>query len=139
MEKTTSKLTVFFEEPFWVGICEREFDGKYEVCKITFGAEPKDYKVYEFMLGNYYRLRFSPSLEAQTIAEKRINPKRMLREINKQLQSTGIGTKAQQVLKLQQEQGKLERKTRSREQREAEKERQFQLRQEKRKEKHRGH
>lgn len=139
MEKTTSKLTVFFEEPFWVGICEREFDGKYEVCKITFGAEPKDYEVYEFMLGNYYRLRFSPSLEAQTIAEKRINPKRMLREINKQLQSTGIGTKAQQVLKLQQEQGKLERKTRSREQREAEKERQFQLRQEKRKEKHRGH
>nr|WP_330362228.1 DUF2992 family protein [Lacrimispora saccharolytica] len=39
--------------------------------------------------------------------------------------------------KLQQEQGKLERKTR--EQQKAEKERQFALRQEKRKEKHRGH
>jgi hypothetical protein len=139
MEKTVSKLTVFFEEPFWVGIYEREFDGRYEVCKITFGAEPKDYEVYDFMLNNYDKLRFSPSLEALAIAEKRINPKRMQREINKQLQNTVVGTKAQQALKLQQEQGKLERKARSRAERDVEKDRQFQLQQEKRKEKHRGH
>jgi hypothetical protein len=139
LEKTVSKLTVFFEEPFWVGIYEREFDGRYEVCKITFGAEPKDYEVYDFMLNNYDKLRFSPSLEALAIAEKRINPKRMQREINKQLQNTGVGTKAQQALKLQQEQGKLEKKARSRAERDVEKDRQFQLQQEKRKEKHRGH
>ncbi|MBU5439824.1 YjdF family protein [Tissierella sp. MSJ-40] len=138
MSKTVSKLTVFFDEPFWVGVYEREFDCKYEVCKITFGAEPKDYEVYDFMLKNYDKLRFSPSLGASMLAKKRINPKRIQREINKQLQNTGIGTKAQQALKLQQEQGKLERKSRSREQREAEKERQFQLRQEKRKKKHKG-
>lgn len=139
MEKTISKLAVFFEEPFWVGIYEREFEGKYEVCKITFGAEPKDYEVYEFMRKNCGWLQFSPSLEATAINDKRINPKRMQRKINKQLQHSGVGTKAQQALKLQHERGKLERKTRSREQRNAEKERQFQLRQEKRKEKHRGH
>jgi hypothetical protein len=139
MEKTVSKLTVLFEEPFWVGIYEREFDGRYEVCKITFGAEPKDYEVYDFIHNNYNKLRFSPSLEASTITEKRINPKRNQREINKQLQNTGIGTKAQQALKLQQEQGKLERKTRSRTEWDAEKDRQFQMQQEKRKEKHRGH
>ncbi len=63
----------------------------------------------------------------------------MQRLINKQIGDTGIGAKAQQALKLQQEQGKLERKYRSREQREEEKQRQFELRQEKRKEKHRGH
>lgn len=139
MDKTVSKLTVFFEEPFWVGVYEHEADGRYEVCKITFGAEPKDYEVYDFMLKNYDRLRFSPSLEVGVVADKRINPKRMQREINKQLDSTGLGTKAQQALKLQQEQGKLERKVHSRDQREAEKERQFELRQKKRKEKHRGH
>ena len=139
MAKTTSKLTVFFDEPFWVGVCEREADGRYEVCKITFGAEPKDYEVYDFMLKNYDRLCFSPTLEVGLVADKRINPKRMQREINKQLDDTGLGTKAQQALKLQQEQGKLARKERSREQRNAEKERQFELRQEKRKEKHRGH
>jgi hypothetical protein len=100
MQKTVSKLTVFFEKPFWVGIYEREYDGKYEVCKITFGAEPKDYEVHAFILKNYGRLRFSPSLEASKMDEKRINPKRMQREINKQLQNTGIGTKAQQALKV---------------------------------------
>ncbi len=30
--------------------------GKLSVCKITFGAEPKDYEIYDFVLKNYYRL-----------------------------------------------------------------------------------
>ena len=139
MHTTVLKLTVFFEEPFWIGIYEREDEGKYEVSKITFGAEPKDYEVYYFILKNWGKLRFSPTIEASTTITKHINPKRMQRDIKKQLQSIGIGTKAQQALKLQNEQGKLERKSRSCEQREAEKERQFELRHEKRKAKHRGH
>ena len=139
MGTVVSKLTVLFEDPFWIGVYEREDSGRYEVCKITFGAEPKDYEVYEFLLENWQKLRFSPSIEADISADKRVNPKRMQRLINKQIADTGIGTKAQQALKLQQEQGKLERKARSREQREAEKQLQFELRQEKRKEKHRGH
>lgn len=62
----------------------------------------------------------------------------MQREINSQLENKGIGTKAQQALKLQHEQTKMERKTRGREQKDAEKERKFALRQEKKKAKHRG-
>lgn len=139
MDAGKSKLTILFESPFWIGIYEREYAGQYEVCKITLGAEPKDYEVYEFMLKNYSRLRFSPSLKVDAVSDRRMNPKRMQREINKQLDSTRVGTKAQQALKLQQEQGKLERKTRSREQREADKRRQFDLHQDKRKQKHRGH
>lgn len=57
----------------------------------------------------------------------------------KQIEDTGIGTKAQQALKLQQEQRKLEQKSRSREQQKEEKQWQFELRQIKHKEKHRGH
>mgnify|MGYP002430999977 CR=1 FL=1 len=131
-------LTILFEAPFWIGLYERIENGKYEVCKITFGAEPKDYEIYEFLLKNWGRLRFSPPIKAEATLEKKINPKRMQREINSQLQDKGIGTKAQQALKLQHEQYKLERKTKSREQREAEKERQYALRQEKKKAKHRG-
>ncbi len=44
------KLTVFFEEPFWIGVFERYEDGKLSVAKVTFGAEPKDYDVYQFIL-----------------------------------------------------------------------------------------
>ena len=133
-----AKLTVFFEEPFWVGLYEREDDGQYEVSKVTFGAEPKDYEVYAYFLANFYTLRFSPSVEAAADEERRISPKRRQREAQKAVQASGIGTKAQQALKLQQEQGKLERKTRSKEQRESEEARQFELKQQKRKEKHRG-
>ena len=131
-----SSLTILFEAPFWIGLYERIDGDRYEVCKITFGAEPKDYEVYDFLLQSWRTLKFSPPLKADRIEERKINPKRMQREINNQLQDRGIGTKAQQALKLQQ--NKLERKTKSREQREAEKERQYALRQEKKKAKHRG-
>ena len=43
MGKVSVKLTVFFEEPFWIGVFERIEDGKLSVAKVTFGAEPKDY------------------------------------------------------------------------------------------------
>ena len=137
MDKVSGKLTVFFEEPFWVGVFECVLEGKLSVCKVTFGAEPKDYEVYDFVLKNYYRLRFSPAV-ATDVKEIGRNPKRIQREVRKQIQNTGIGTKSQQALKLQHEQLKIERKTVSREQREAERQRQFELKQQKRKEKHKG-
>ena len=137
MDKVSGRLTVCFEAPFWVGIFECISDGKLSVCKVTFGAEPKDYEVYDFVLKNYYQLRFSPAV-ATNVKETGCNPKRIQREVRKQVQNAGIGTKSQQALKLQQEQLKTERKTVSREQREAEKQRQFDLKQHKRKEKHRG-
>ena len=124
-------LTILFEDPFWIGLYERIDENKYEVCKITFGAEPKDYEVYEFLLKNWDKLKFSPSIEIETAQDRKINPKRMQREISSHLQNKGIGTKAQQALKLQHEQNKVERITKSREQREAEQDRQYALRQKK--------
>ena len=137
MKTIKCKLTVYFAEPFWVGVFERICDGKLSVAKVTFGAEPKDYDIQEFVLKHYYDLQFSPAVETIVKKDKK-NPKRVLRDVKKQLQNNGIGTKSQQALKLQQEQLKTERKIVSREQREAEKQRQFELKQQKRKEKHRG-
>ena len=133
-----SSLTILFEDPFWIGLYERIDNGKYEICKITFGTEPKDCEVYDFLLNRWRGLNFSPPTAAESITERKINPKRMRRQINSQLEAKGIGTKAQQALKLQQEQRKNERKASSRAQKGAEKERQFALRQEKKKAKHRG-
>jgi hypothetical protein len=45
MGKASGKLTVYFEEPFWVGVFERIQDGKLSVAKVTFGAEPRDNEV----------------------------------------------------------------------------------------------
>ena len=41
MDRVSGKLTVFFEEPFWVGVFERVSDGKLSVCKVTFGADDR--------------------------------------------------------------------------------------------------
>ena len=101
-------------------------------------AKRQQYEVYDFLLKNWHKLKFSPPIQTEVAIERKINPKRMQREIQSQLQDKGIGTKAQQALKLQHEQCKLERKTKSREQKEAEKDRQFAIRQEKKKAKHRG-
>ena len=137
MGEEQCKFTVFFEDPFWVGVFERIENGKLSVAKVTFGAEPKDFEIYEFVLKHYYDLQFSPAV-ATVVKESKQNPKRIQREIKKALAQTGIGTKSQQALKLQQEQNKQERKVRSREQKQAEAERLFELKQQKKKEKHRG-
>ena len=137
MGEEQCKLTVFFEEPFWVGVFERIENGKLSAAKVTFGAEPKDYEVYAFILKHYCDLQFSPAV-ATVVKESKQNPKRIQRDIKKSLAKNGIGTKSQQALKLQQEQNKQEHRVKSREQKLAETERLFELRQQKKKEKHRG-
>ena len=138
MDKVSGKLTVFFEKPFWVGVFEHIEDGKLTVAKVTFGAEPKDYEVQEYIQKYYYSLQFSPAA-ATVVKETKSNPKRMQRDAKKQMQENGISTKSQQALKMQQEQNKQERKIRSRKQKEADEQRMFELKQQKKREKHKGH
>ena len=137
MDAESEKLTVFFEEPFWIGVFERTENGKLSVCKVTFGAEPKDYDIWEFILKNYYKLKFSSNVETK-IKQTANNPKRRQRNIRKQLQTSGIGTKSQQALQTQRELTKIETKQLHKKQRELEKQHQFDLKQKKRKEKHKG-
>ena len=138
MDRVRGKLTIYFEDPFWVGVFERIENRKLSVAKVTFGAEPKDYEVLEFINRNDYHLQFSPAVET-VVKDTKKNPKRAQRDAKKQTLETGIGTKSQQALKLQQEQNKQERKVRSREQRDAESQRLFELKQMKKREKHKGH
>ena len=131
-------LTVFFEDPFWVGVFEHIEDGKLSVCKVTFGAEPKEYEVWDFILHHYYELAFSPAIETKT-RQMADNPKRRSRNVRKQLENTGIGTKSQQALQRQREEIKTERRQISRKEREAEDQRRFEMKQAKKKEQRRGH
>ncbi|WP_442781223.1 YjdF family protein [Clostridium sp. ZS2-4] len=109
------------------------------MCRVVFGQEPKDYEIYEFVLKNYYNLKFSKPLQIDEKPKIKINPKRMQRKIRETLQKNGIGTKAQQAIKLDYENKKSERKMLSKENREREKQLKFQKKQEKKKQKKRGH
>ena len=53
MDKVNGKLTVYFEDPFRVGVFERIENGKLTVAKVTFGAEPKDYEIQQY-IQRYY-------------------------------------------------------------------------------------
>jgi len=132
------RLTVLFEDPFWIGLYERTDGGVYEASKITFGPEPKDCEVYAYLLLHWRHLSFSPPVPGAPPADRPINPKRARRRIGRQLWEKGVGTKAQQVLQLQREEQKMVRKTASRAQRQAEQDRQYALRQRKKKDRHRG-
>ena len=139
METGYTRLTVRFEEPFWVCLYERGGGGQYEACRIVFGREPGDQEVYAFLLEHWRRLEFSPPMASAIPPERRRNPKRARREARRGTRPAAMGTKAQQALALQREQGKAARARRTREEREAEDARRFALRQEKRREKHKGH
>ena len=138
MDTNAISLTVFFQEPFWIGVFERVENGRLSVCKVTFGAEPKDYEVHEYLLKHYCNLRFSSAVEAGE-RKKADNPKRRQREASKQIQNTGVSTKSQIALQMQREAMKTQRRQISRAQRKAEEQRRCELKQQKKKEKKRGH
>ena len=138
MECGYARLTVWFADPFWVGVYEREAEGRLEVCRHTFGAEPKDGEVWQWLLSAWRGLDFSPAVEAPRRPSGRENPKRVRRQARNRPEKTGVGTKAQQALQLQREARRAERAQRHRQRDAAEEERRFRLRQEKKKEKRGG-
>lgn len=137
MNKITIKVSVVFENPFWIGIFERNEDNLLSAAKVTFGSEPKDYEIYTWILKNYQQLSFSPTIE-NTVKIPKCGYKRMQRNVKKQVSETVIGTKSQQAMKLQQELKKAERKAHDKHNKQIEKQRLFELKQKKRKEKHKG-
>lgn len=139
METGYTQLTVRFEPPFWTLLYERGDGGTWEVCRITFGAEPRDGEVYAFLLENWRRLYFSPSVPVKPLEARPVSPKRARREARRTVQPKAMGTRAQQALTLQREQGKEARRVRSRAEKDAEEARRFARKQEKRREKRKGH
>lgn len=132
-------LTLFFDDPFWVGHLERLRDGRLEVARVVFGAEPSNAEILEFIQGPAWRLPTSPPVGQAASPLPIANPKRRQRAVARQVQSAGRSTRSQQALALAREQQQAERRQRRRAQRQAEAERQYALRQRKKKDKHRGH
>ncbi|MCC0685321.1 YjdF family protein [Clostridioides sp. ZZV14-6345] len=137
MDKISGNLTVLFEEPFWIGVFERQDGKKYEACKVVFGAEPKEVEVYEFILERFFSLDFGSIKLEKNVTKDKIGYKRMQRKIKKEQET--VGTKAQNAIKLQYEERKQDKKNLAKNRKEEEKERLFNLKQEKRKSKHKGH
>lgn len=133
-------LTLYYEGSFWVGIFERTCSDSFEVARVVFGSEPKDEEVYQFLLENYSRVRFGRKMETEgEYTKKRVNPKRLQRQIKKYVKNSGAGTKAQEAIRLERELGKKIRKKKTKEEKERKKKLAFEMKQQKKREKKKGH
>jgi hypothetical protein len=132
-------LTVMFDGTFWIGLFERLEYGQLRVARYVFGSEPSAPEVLNLLVNGYARIKYSNVSLKADLPERPSNPKRAQRIAQRNVLAFGGQTKSQDVIRLELESRKLERKTISKAEREADLERRRELRRTKAKAKHRGH
>jgi len=133
------KLTVFFEDQFWIGIFERTLEVGYSVARNVFGSEPSEPELHAFLLHNTGQLKFTaPDNAARSIFKKK-NPKRMKREAIREMCKQKTITKAHAAIKKEHGENKILKKYNLSERKREEVLEKFIMKQLKKKEKLRGH
>ncbi len=133
------KCTVYFEDPYWVGVFERIDDSGFSAARFVFGGEPTEAELHQFMLRDFQSLSFSAPGPIPRTEEWEMGYKRRQRQARAQMRQVGIGTYAQRALKAEHEKMKQVHQEESREEREARERELYLLKQARKKEKHRGH
>ncbi|MED4170618.1 YjdF family protein [Priestia megaterium] len=134
-------LTIYHDGQFWVGIIEFVEDGKLRAFRYVFGAEPKDKEILDFI---YYKLQdiinqsVHSGLDVKGKSNKKINPKRLQRQVAKQINKVGVSTKAQEAMKQEYEERKKSKKKRAKQYREELKEQKYLMKKQKARAKHKG-
>ena len=80
MNQTSLSFTVFFEDPFWIGLFEYREQQLLYLKRIVFGSEPSEQVVYEWLKGCWYSISFQAPVETVRSKASHRNPKRMQRE-----------------------------------------------------------
>ena len=109
MEIVSIGLTVYFEDGFWHGVFEQEYEGTYQVCRVTFGQEPKEDEILKLLQTQFVRLSFSPEATVKQHVKIK-NPKRLQRAVKKQVKQK-VSSKSQELLQLQHEEQKKHSKS----------------------------
>ena len=134
-------LTIYHDGQFWVGIIEVVEGGKLKAFRYVFGAEPKDTEILDFIhhkLLNLINQSIHSGLDVKIKSNKKVNPKRLQRQVAKEVNKIGISTKAQEAMKQEYEEKKKSRKKKSKQYREELKEQKYLMKKLKAKAKHKG-
>lgn len=135
------KLTIYFDGQFWIGIVEMFENNKLKVCKHTFGSEPKDSEILDFIFHDMVPLLNSTSGVKNSIDKSKnkiINPKRLIKLAAKEMKNQGVSNKSYEVLRIELEQKKKMKQCITRQKKEELQEKKRQMKIQKRKAKHRG-
>jgi Protein of unknown function (DUF2992) len=135
------KLTIFFNGQFWEGIVELYDEDRLKVGRHIFGTEPQDADVLEFIVSNSALVVQGQAISSKKKAlllPKRVNPKRMARQVSKEMEIQGVSTMTQDVMRQNLEERKQESKQRSKAMKESEAEEKRLRARQKAKARHRG-
>jgi hypothetical protein len=136
------RLTILFDPPYWIGLLEAESDGLLYAARHIFGAEPSDPEVYAFVQNDLL-----PLMQSMTVGlpidsaptPHHINPKRLQRNMRREVLRTDVPSKAHEAMRLQIEANVQERLSINHAQREAERQHKRDVAVAKAKAKHKGH
>ena len=134
------KLTIFHDGQFFIGLVEYTENQKSVFAKYTFGTEPDRETILKFIDKELLNLiNKSKAITKNKSPRKKINPKRLQRQVEKEQKKKVITTQSQKALKKEQELKKKSSKKRNKLQKEEEKTRKRKIKKQKAKEKHKGH
>lgn len=134
------KLTIFHDGQFFIGLVEYTENQKSVFSKYTFGTDPDRETILNFIDKELLCLINKSKIKTKSKSHnKKINPKKLQRQVAKEQKKKVITSQSQEALKKEQELHKKDSKKRNKLQREAEKEKKREIKKQKAKEKHKGH
>lgn len=92
----TSVFTIFFEDPFWVGVLEEQYDDQQYMGKHLFGAEPSNAELTRFYLNEFDTIKKIKTGESKSEAKK-TGFKKSLAKAKKAQDKKGAGTRSQEL------------------------------------------
>ncbi|GIN94409.1 hypothetical protein J6TS1_02790 [Siminovitchia terrae] len=134
-------LTIYYDGQFWVGVIEIQENGRLKAYRYVFGTEPSDTEVLEFVNYRLYAVITKSTqlgIKEKRGVNKRINPKRLQRQVAKEMKQKGISTQAQEAIKEDIKRRKMEGKKLKKQRDNAFKQKQWEIKKQKAKKKHKG-
>lgn len=134
------ELSIFHNGQFFIGLVEFKIGNKSKFVKYTFGKEPDDGEILDFIDNHLLIMIENTQISVESKRKKhKINPKRLQRQVaNEQKKSKNL-TKAQLALKKEHELNKKLSKKKNKLKRGFIKRKKRQIKKNKAKEKHKGH
>lgn len=134
------KLSIFHDGQLFIGLVEYKREDSLKISKHVFGQEPSDQKILEFISEELEHLIDSTHTRITTNEPvKRVNPKRLQREVAKEQKKQKFSTMAQEAIKKEQQINKKIRKEQKKVSRDQLKDYKRSIKKLKSKEKHKGH
>jgi len=134
----TSVFTIFFEDPFWVGILEENYNGINYMGKHIFGAEPSNSELLQFYIYEFNKIGKVKIGETE-IKTKKMSFKKSLNKSKKVQNKSGVGTKSQNLFQKAFEETMAIKKNEKKGEEILDKEEKYRKKQEKKLEKRKGH